>query len=60
MAITKKFECRNFDPSLDCGYSVTGNEEYVINEADGHIVEEHGYQDSPSLRQQIKDSLVDV
>lgn len=60
MSVIKKFDCIVFDPSTGCAYSITGDEEYVINEADTHLVVEHGYQDSPLLRQQIKDSLTDV
>jgi len=59
MPVQKKFICSNFNPAAVCVYEITGEEEFVIEEADRHVIEEHGYQDSPGLREQIRDSLVD-
>jgi len=60
--MAKQFKCSVFNSTAatTCTYEVTGDEAYVINEADKHVIEEHGYQDSPSLKQQISDSLLDV
>jgi hypothetical protein len=56
----KQFICSVFNPTTTCTYQVTGDEATVIDAATNHVVEEHGYQDSPGLRQQISDSLITV
>jgi hypothetical protein len=56
----KKFECSKFNPASLCDYSITGEEDYVINEATDHELREHAYMDSPELREEIKLTLVDV
>ena len=55
-----KFVCSNFNPTTPapCSYEVVDEESVVIGIATDHEVIEHGYQDTPALRQQIKDSLV--
>jgi hypothetical protein len=60
MSVQKKFICTNFNQAAICSYEVSGDEEHVIGEADRHVIEEHGYQDSPGLREQIRDSLVEL
>ena len=54
------FLCSKFNknPDSSCAFQVTDDESVIVQEATDHEVEEHGYQDSPSLRQQITDSLV--
>ena len=58
----KKFICANFIPQPDnvCDYVVQGEEDYTIQAAVDHVVEEHEWIDSPQLREDIKNSLVDV
>jgi len=56
----KKFICSNFSTISTCAFEVTGDESYVIKTATNHVIEEHGYQDSPAIQQQIADSLIDV
>jgi hypothetical protein len=65
----KKFVCSKFQTVDVCNYEVTGSQEYVINEAERHILEEHNYQDGievgnfnevPGLRDMINASLEDV
>ena len=57
----KQFVCSNFQSfPTPCSYTVTGEEDVVINEATTHIVEEHGLEDTPQLRKDIKASLIDV
>lgn len=61
MAIEKKFICANFIPDgSDDGFVVQGEEDYVIQAATDHVVEEHEWIDSPQLREDIKNSLVEV
>jgi len=55
----KTFICQNFS-SLPCAFTVTGEEDCVIQEAEDHVCKEHGYVDTPQLKQEISDSLVDA
>jgi len=54
----KTFICSNFT-NTDCSYLVTGEEDWVIQQADDHVCFEHAYTDSPELNKQIADSLID-
>jgi len=57
----KKYACENFHQiSAPCTFSVTGEEDTVIQEAVDHAMEEHGFMDSPQLREDIKACLIDV
>jgi predicted small metal-binding protein len=58
--MAKKFVCTSLNPNLVCQFSSTGAEEEVIEQSVDHELAEHGYQDSPGLRQQIRDLLQDV
>jgi hypothetical protein len=55
-----KFVCNIFNPSADmpCPFEIIDDESVIVNEATDHEVDEHEYQDTPILRQQITDSLV--
>ena len=55
----KKFVCQNF-VTVPCAYVNTGNEDEVVNQATDHVVKEHGYEDTPQLREDIRASLVDA
>ncbi len=55
--MSKIFKCSKFNPAVNCTYTVLGDTEFVVLEADRHVIEEHGYQDSPGLREQIRESL---
>jgi predicted small metal-binding protein len=52
--------CTSLNPNLVCQFSSTGTEDEVIESSVDHELAEHGYQDSPGLRQQIRDLLTDV
>ena len=62
----KKFSCDNYmaiygdGTTTNDGYTVTGEEDWVIEEADAHLVHEHGNEDTPQLRKDITASLTDV
>ena len=60
MAKLKLFECSVFNPGVACTYSVTGEEDPVVDQAINHEINEHGFDDSPQLRQDISRSLIDV
>ncbi len=60
MATLKLFECSVLNPGIACTYSITGDETPVIDQAVTHEVNEHGFEDTPTLRKNISDSLIDV
>lgn len=55
----KKFICLKFMTSSTDGYNVTGEEDWVIEQAVNHLVHEHGNEDTPQLRVDVKASLID-
>jgi hypothetical protein len=59
MSTLKSFKCSVFNPATECEYSVTGEENIIVEEAAVHEMTEHGYEDTPQLRKDIKDSLID-
>jgi len=56
----KRFTCSKFQIQTPCSYTVEGDEEKVVNEAENHEIAHHDYEQSPVLRQRIIDSLEDV
>ena len=56
----KIFTCSNFQPNPSCEFTTQGEENEVIEIAADHVVAEHGFMDSPKLREDIKISLADV
>ncbi len=60
MAVYKLFECMLYNPNTDCPYTVSGEEEYVVEEAARHELVEHGMEDTPENREKIRESLIDI
>jgi predicted small metal-binding protein len=58
--MAKKFTCTDLNAGIACTFTVTGSEDKVVEESVDHELAEHGYQDSPGLRQQIRDLLQEV
>lgn len=57
----KLYACANFPKvTTTCPHTVTGEESVVIDKAADHVVHEHGLEDTPNLRGEIKASLIDV
>jgi len=57
----KTYTCANFPAgSASCPYTETGEEDWVIEQAVDHLMAEHGSEDNPQLREDIKASLVDA
>ncbi len=50
----KKIDCRLFPNEIGCTLTISGNKKEVLKAALRHAVEEHGHQDTPELRRQIK------
>ncbi|RPI19187.1 MAG: DUF1059 domain-containing protein [Ignavibacteriae bacterium] len=54
----KTFTCSNFSgQTASCLFTATDEEPRVIEIAVDHVMAEHGFMDTPELRQQITDSL---
>ena len=55
----KIIDCRDFPAEKPCDIAISGSEEDVIEVAVQHAVANHGHQDTPELRQQIRSMLKD-
>jgi hypothetical protein len=55
----KVIDCRLFPSEKNCSLAISGTEEEVLSVAVRHAVQEHGHQDSPELRQQLRSLLKD-
>jgi hypothetical protein len=57
--LSKLFKCSVFNPDASCDYSVSGDENTIVEEAAIHEINEHNYEDTPQLREDIRNSLID-
>jgi len=55
----KVVDCRQFPSESGCTLAIAGTEEEVLRVVVRHAVEEHGHQDTPELRQQLRAMLQD-
>lgn len=53
-SIRKVADCRLFPSEKNCSLTIAGTEDEVLTVALRHAKEEHGHQDTPELREQIK------
>ena len=49
----------DYPSEKNCTLTISGTEEEVLNVAVRHAVQEHGHQNSPELRQELKGLLKD-
>ncbi|HEX4997933.1 MAG TPA: DUF1059 domain-containing protein [Terriglobia bacterium] len=56
----KMLDCRQHPSTKDCSVTITGTEDEVMTVGVRHAVNEHGHQDTPELRQQLKGMLKDA
>lgn len=47
-------DCRLFLADEPCDIAILGDEEELLNIAVQHAVQEHGQQDTPALRQEVR------
>jgi hypothetical protein len=47
-------DCRLFLAEEPCDIAILGDEEELLNIAVQHAVQEHGQQDTPALRQEVR------
>jgi predicted small metal-binding protein len=50
-------DCRRFPSESNCSLVIIGEEEEVIRAGAEHAASVHGHQDTPELREQVKDFL---
>ena len=53
----KMADCRRWPSESDCSLVIIGEEDEVIRAAAEHAASVHGHQDTPEMRQQIRDML---
>jgi hypothetical protein len=53
----KMADCRRWPSDSNCSLTIIGEEEEVVRTAAEHSVSVHGHEDTPELRQQIRDFL---
>jgi len=50
-------DCRRFPSESDCSLTIIGEEDEVVRAAAEHAASVHQHEDSPELRQQIREML---
>ena len=50
-------DCRRWPSESNCSLTIIGDEEEVIRAAAEHAASVHGHEDTPELRQQIREFL---
>jgi predicted small metal-binding protein len=55
----KMIDCRRMPSERNCSVTISGTEEEVLIVAVRHAIEEHGHDDTPELRDKIRQGLVD-
>jgi predicted small metal-binding protein len=50
-------DCRRWPSESDCSLTIIGEEEEVVRAAAEHAASVHGHEDSPEMREQIRDFL---
>lgn len=53
----KYIDCREMPSESNCDLAMAGSDEHVLNAAVIHAVTAHGHEDTPELREQIKQVL---
>jgi predicted small metal-binding protein len=55
----KMIDCRRMPSERNCSVTIAGTEEEVLDVAVRHAVEEHGHENTPELREQLRRMLTD-
>lgn len=56
----KAADCRKFPSEKNCSLYISGTEEEVLSASVAHAVSDHGHQNTPELKEEIKKMMVDV
>jgi predicted small metal-binding protein len=52
-------DCRRWPSEMNCSLTIIGEEEEVVRAAAEHAASVHGHEDTPEMRQQIREFLED-
>jgi len=55
----KMIDCRRMPSERNCSVAISGTEEEVLTIAVRHAIEEHGHDDTPELREKMRQGLMD-
>ena len=50
-------DCRRFPSEVNCSLTIIGEEEEVVRAAVEHAVSVHGHEDTPEMRDQVREFL---
>ena len=50
-------DCRRFESDSNCTLTIIGEEEEVVRAAAEHAASVHGHEDTPELREQLREFL---
>jgi len=50
-------DCRRWPSETDCSLTIIGEEEEVVQAAAEHAASVHGHEDTPEMREQMRDFL---
>lgn len=59
MGDRKVADCRLMPSERNCSLTIAGTEDEVLTVATRHAIEEHGHQDTPELREQVRTIISD-
>jgi predicted small metal-binding protein len=59
MSNRKVADCRKLPSEKNCTVAIAGTEEEVLPLAVHHAIKDHGHNDTPELREQVKSTLED-
>jgi predicted small metal-binding protein len=55
----KVADCRSMPSESGCTLTISGEEEEVVRAASEHAVSVHGHEDTPELREEVRNHLTD-
>jgi hypothetical protein len=55
----KYIDCRDMPSESNCDLAMSGSEEHLISAAAVHAVTAHGHEDTPELREQLRQLFKD-
>jgi hypothetical protein len=50
-------DCRRFTSDSNCSLTIMGDEDEVIRVATKHAIDDHGHEDTPEFRAQMREML---
>ena len=50
-------DCRRFESDNNCSLTILGDEDEVVRVATAHAIADHGHEDTPELREQVRGML---